>query len=1738
MLDPHLWKILLLSLVIGSFANFQASATVAPATRVKPVSQPVLAQTYGKLPLSFEANQGQAESSVRFLARGPGYTLLLTEREAVLGLFPKAAAQAKDKIRPEGKVLKLRLKRSGAEARPDVIGEDVLPGKVNYLLGKDTTKHHTGIPTYRKVKYRGVYPGIDLVFYGNPQQLEHDFIVAPGADPKAIRFEVGGATPKLQANGDLVLALAESEVVLQKPVVYQDVAGRRERIDGHYVLYPAVKDARPEIGFELAAYDRHHPLVIDPVLVYSTYLGGGDASNNGSEHESGAGIAVDADGNAYVTGYTESASFPVTPEAAYTVKTGAGYDGFVTKFNASGTAALYSTYLGGQGDDEGHGIAVDGAGNAYIAGYTASGDFPTTAGAAYTHLSGVNSAFVAKLNATGTALVYSAYLGGSGYQHATAIAVDGAGNAYVTGETASSDFPVTLGAAYSNAPGYLDAFVTKINAAGSALVYSSYLGGIEEDAGKGIAVDGDGNAYITGRTYSVDFPLSQNAPDQDCESGGAPIPCTDAFVAKLNAAGTALVYSTYLGGSGWDFGYGIAVDGNGSAYVTGFTGSENFPVTPGAIPYTLSSSDAFVSKLNPAGTTLTYSSCIGGSAWEYGFGIAVDGTGNAYVTGVTASTDFPVTQDALQSVLQGSDAFVAKFDADGKALVYATYLGGLDADEGNAIAVDGAGNAYVTGTTASTDFPSSQDAPYTSLTTGVDAFVTKLAKGGGGVSIQSIDPNAFRNHGLADSTIKGSGFVKNATTVKLAMAGEADITPLVPADVVDGNTLTAGFDLTGKKAGKWDVIVTNPDGSSARLQQGFTVTSVSELTLNINGQGSVAISGPAGIDSCTSSCVLRFDGESVTLTLAATPGSGNAFTGWSEAGCIGSGPCTVILTGAHNVAATFAVADNKADMLIFPVTVLANSAEQNQINSSTNINAVPAGGLFTYNIRVKNFGPATATNVTLTQTLDLTRVDFVSANAGCTFASEGNPARVTCNFGDLAPMTSSEALVVKVRAKSSVLGGFSTISAVTAEQSDPDQDNNTRFVDVTVVTPPPEKKADVGIASVTMSTDSPEQNQENKKTKVNAVPTGEQFTFQVKVKNYGPAPATSVVLSQTLNSKVDFVSANGSCDLSNTQTSQPILTCKIGSLAKGKSTTRVIRLQAKDSALGSFTTTSAVSADQLDPDTNDNSRSVDVTLLPLTVNVTNTLVRPGASTGSTGTGSYNRDQVPLQADGGTITFTYSGLQLDNDQYDWVVYREGSHTAYSRLKVNNIRRKAGTVTMPAPNFPGTYNIGLMPADGDEVQPLEGLNRVRVGRPFNYASTYTELDYGLYWFKNSNDGLKAVPGQNDEYFSPAKPTIIYVHGWQKNTVIDSFRETFLVRSYPVKNGPAPTIDLMKDWKAKGYNVGIFYWNQFADDDESGLIPIPYIAETKIWGTTGDKSAGEPGQGMSWRYKPSANGCLDGGVLDNGTCWVWKPEFANRSVADLFYEDYVTNFKDIAPPEIRIVGHSLGNQLAVRTMAMVLDDAPANVPRPTRIALLDPAYTGSTNLPRYTNARGFDVNWGQNRPAELVASFLQKLIRANVACEVYQTSPLQDGLDGQGANAHQVYDLCAYQRINPNWLDDLGLNSTEEWPSALHFEAKRWYFESKKIGHHLQAYTEAGKITRFLWPISAWESDDHIKRYNCGFANANSIGQGEKSDIFFMQPYAKDKKAATKGQKSMKIQDDKFVANMRDTRNSCSL
>jgi Bacterial Ig-like domain (group 3)/Beta-propeller repeat len=836
-------------------------ASPTSASQADPQAQARILEGYGKLPLSFEANHGQADARVKFLSRTGGYTLFLTRDEAVLAWSgkktkkttsqrlkpaslagpsgtaepsaaeppaaepraaePSAAEPAARDLRfvsgyrfsdtaspgkPDapsgagqrpstpsadaevvatGGVLRMKLRNANPAAK--VTGEDELAGTSNYFIGNDPAKWRTKVPTYAKVKYEGIYPGIDLVYYGNQRQLEYDFIVAPGADPHRIAFDVRGAKRiRRDARGDLVLAMkmGEDEIRWHKPVAYQEKNGTRQEVAARY----AISDAN-WVGFELAKYDVSRPLYIDP-LIYSTYLGG-------SGQDDGYSIAVNSAGNAYVTGVTSSIDFPTVNPLQGAKWLG---DAFVTKINPEGSALVYSTYLGGNGGDYGIGIAVDSAGNAYVTGDTYSPDFPTTPGAFQTALAGGRDAFVTKINPTGSALVYSTYLGGGivggseGDDVGTGIAVDSSGNAYVTGYTLSADFPTTPGA-FQTACGTgwcSDAFVTEINPEGSALVYSTYLGGSGGDSGMGIAVDSTGNAYVTGNTYSTDFPTTPGA-FQTALAGGY----YDAFVTKVNPTGSALVYSTYLGGNGDDSGNSIAVDSASNAYVTGYTDSTNFP-TKNPLQATYGGNgDAFVAKINAAGSALVYSTYLGGSgqddydhANQYQVGaIAVDSGGNAYVTGYTGSTNFPTTPGALKTTCGGcanyGDAFVAKVNPTGSTLAYSTYLGGRGIDAGVGIAVDSSRNAYVTGYTSSTNFPTKNPIQPANAGFGYDAFVAKVDVR----AIPTITLSSSLNPSIYGQAVTFAAVV--TSTIGAPPNGET-ITFMKGATVLGAGTLSGG----------------------------------------------------------------------------------------------------------------------------------------------------------------------------------------------------------------------------------------------------------------------------------------------------------------------------------------------------------------------------------------------------------------------------------------------------------------------------------------------------------------------------------------------------------------------------------------------------------------------------------------------------------------------------------------------------------------------------------------------------------------------------------------------------------------------------------------------------------------------------------------------------------------------------------------------------------------------------------
>ncbi|MGH2359940.1 MAG: SBBP repeat-containing protein [bacterium] len=875
-------------------------------------------QVYASLPLSFEANRGQTDRNVMFLSRGRGYTLFLTPTEAVLvlrksstvsnqravssgRLTPSFSSPSQGEGRGGGAVLRMRL--AGANASPLVEGSDELPGKSHYFIGNNPAKWHTHVPTYARVAYRSIYPGIDLVYYGNRSELEYDFVIAPGADPSAITWAFHGARKvSIDDEGDAVLDTGGGALRLKKPVMYQERNGVNTAVEGHYVL-----KRQHQLAFHVESYDGSRPLIIDPTLIYSTYLGG-------TGNDSGNGIVIDAAGNAYVTGSTEAPGLPTActaPDcpAFDTTLSGPG-DAFVTKFNPTGTAPLvYSTYLGGNGTDVGNGLAIDAAGNAYVTGSTGSTDFPTactpTPCTPFASTSNtLPDAFVTKLNPTGTApLVYSTYLGGNSNDSGSSIAVNIPGNAYVTGTTLSSDFPTTAGVFQTGLAGSQDVFVTKVNPSGTApLVYSTYLGGtavgLGNEVANSLAIDGGGNAYITGSTTSSNFPTG-------CTPACVPFDATangarDAFVTKLNPTATSpLVYSTYLGGTGDDSGNGIVVDAAGNAYVTGSTGSTNFPTTVGVFqPSASQLGDAFVTKVNSTGTApLVYSTYLGGNGADVANSLAVDDTsGNAFVTGNTTSTNFPTAGSPFQISNAGlGDAFVSQLNATATApLVYSTYLGGNGSDIANSLVIDTAGNAYVTGSTASTNFPTTAGVFQTSSGGATDAFVAKIVE-----SFTLTLTQAGAGSGTVTSNPAGIDCGGDCTE------------PYTNGTVV---TLTETPEVNSELA-DWGVsgcLVTAPCQVTVTGNTTITVTfnllpgaqPILKVTKTGTGSGTVT-SSPAGIN-CGMDCSESYpSGQAVTLTAMADAGS--TFNGWSGGGCTGTGPCTVTLVANTTVTASFEV---------------------------------------------------------------------------------------------------------------------------------------------------------------------------------------------------------------------------------------------------------------------------------------------------------------------------------------------------------------------------------------------------------------------------------------------------------------------------------------------------------------------------------------------------------------------------------------------------------------------------------------------------------------------------------------------------------------------------------------------------------------------------------------------------------------------------------------------------------------
>jgi Ca2+-binding RTX toxin-like protein len=794
-----------------------------------PEGKPLPSEALARLPLSFVENRGQVpDGDIAHYVNTPSTSI---------GFTPTGLRLALTDTQGTAQRWGLALDFVGGRARPEA--KDLHEGVVSYFKG-DPSEWKTNLPTHGQLVYRDVWPRIDLVYRSDGPNLKYELLVHPGGDPDDIRFRWRGATEVfLDPDGSLRASTPAGSITDGEPLSFQ---GTR-RVASSYELRGTT------YGFRVGDYDRSRTLVIDPaIFVYAGYIGG-------TGHDLGNGIDVDASGAAYVTGFTDSGtdSFPETVGPILTKITG-NADAFVAKVNPAGTALVYAGFIGGNVFDSGEGIAVDASGAAYVVGTAGShaDTFPETGGPFLTN-SGGDDAFVAKVNPSGTALSYAGFIGGAGDDDGEGIAVDASGAAYVTGRTTSdaATFPEIVGPFLTKGMGY-DAFVAKVSPSGAALSYAGYIGGDGDDQGYGIDVDASGAAYVTGAANSdaATFPETVG-PDLTFDGG-------DAFVAKVNPSGTAFSYAGYIGGNGYEAGYGIAVDSSGSAYVTGETaGSEptTFPVPKAAFSTTGMGTDAFVAKVNPSGTALSYAGFIGGDAIDVGYGIAVDASGAAYVTGETSSyaTTFPETEGPFLAKRMGKDAFVAKVNPTATVLTYAGYIGGDGDDNGNGIAVDSAGAAYVTGVVRTSD-PLGTDAAMFPVTVGpdltyngglYDAFVAKVTDNlclGKGVTIQ----------GTADAeAITGT----SGNDVILGLGGD---------DTIDGaggnDTICAGDGDDVLVGGEGDDALDGEAGSDTASFPGSTSVTADLLAGTASGASTDTLAGIENLIGSSSKDILTGDG--------------------------------------------------------------------------------------------------------------------------------------------------------------------------------------------------------------------------------------------------------------------------------------------------------------------------------------------------------------------------------------------------------------------------------------------------------------------------------------------------------------------------------------------------------------------------------------------------------------------------------------------------------------------------------------------------------------------------------------------------------------------------------------------------------------------------------------------------------------------------------------------------------------
>jgi len=940
-----------------------------------------------QMPLTFEANQGQTDARVAFLSRGKGYTAFLTAGGMVLSLRPVDSAMAQG-IAEVAKTKSMQLPHTtlqftlvGAAQNPMALGEDPQPGRVNYFIGNDPVKWRTNVQTYAKVRYRNVYPGIDLVYYGSHRQLEYDFAISPGADPSRIQFEIKGAKQiHLDSQGDLVLQTTNGTLHFQSPVVYQESNGLRVPVLGAYVMNDST-----HIAFRVAQYDSSKPLVIDPVLVYSTYVGG-------SGNDLPVGIAVDNTGSVYIAGYTDSVDFPLA--ALGSLPTGADHV-FVAKLDPSGSTLVYADYIGGNSQDYGYGLVLDSANEVYVTGTTSSSNFPVVSPYQGSLLGAFNG-FLTKLSADGSSLLYSTFLGGNSADVTSTIAIDSAGSVLVAGYTFSTNFPVANAYQATVSPnqgGLLGeyGFLTKFSPDGSSLVYSTYLGGnsnvpyncgtpcwgTPSSAIGGIALDASGSAYVTGNTNTYNFPTT---PSAYLPTDVTPQNSSVGFVSKFSTAGN-LGYSTYLyESSGADTNLNaIAVDSSGSAYVTGQAFSDGtFPITstsicdPGVLGW--GCNFAFVTKFDPTGSTLVYSTFLGPNNEADPQAIALDTNNDAYILSSSIGSSFSVV-DGIEPYTNESDLLLVEIDPLASTQIFATFLGGTANEFPAGMALDSKGNLYIAGATDSTDLPVTQGAFQNLLAGSSNAFVLKIGP--------NSDPAVALSPTLLQYAVQPVGSTSSAQTVLLRNMGSSPLlissittsedfaetdtcASSVPAasncafsvtfvPTAAGSLLgsiviqddAAGsphrIDLSGVSFGP--VVSFIPGSLSFSGQQVGTTGAVQIVTLTNAGNTALSVSGiqVTGDFAQTNNCSASLaPGSSCAINITFTPTASGTRSG-----------TLTVSDSAANSPQTASLTGNGSDFILL---------------SSSGSDTVKAGSEATYNVKVSPLSGSFASAVALTCT--------------------------------------------------------------------------------------------------------------------------------------------------------------------------------------------------------------------------------------------------------------------------------------------------------------------------------------------------------------------------------------------------------------------------------------------------------------------------------------------------------------------------------------------------------------------------------------------------------------------------------------------------------------------------------------------------------------------------------------------------------------------------------------------------